>query len=163
MCLFLEQIFWREAMFKGHYLYQGNVQIYLQGQKALLPVDSIREDRMTYFIGSKKSNLLIRDFRQDPILAAQRAASGIEGAEFADAFNQPAYAEVSISDKGVETEKVEIKLRPTHENEDFPVLWLGVINDLMMPMLDIEWEILRPISVEKVAFTAMVRFGKEDN
>jgi len=27
-------------------------------------------------------------------------------------------------------------------------LWLGVKNDLLMPMLDIEWEILRPISVE---------------
>jgi hypothetical protein len=27
-------------------------------------------------------------------------------------------------------------------------------------MLDIEWEIMRPISMEKVAFTAMVRFEK---
>jgi hypothetical protein len=32
----------------------------------------------------------------------------------------------------------------------------------MMPRLDIEWEILRPISMEKVAFTAMVRFDKKE-
>jgi hypothetical protein len=31
-----------------------------------------------------------------------------------------------------------------------------------MPMLDIEWEIMRPISMEQVAFTAMVRFDKKE-
>ncbi len=149
-------------MSKENYLYRGNVEIYLQGQHALLPIHTIREEPMTYFIGSKKSKLLLRDFREEAILAAHRAPSGIESTEFADAFNQPAYAEVSIADKGVETEKVEINLRPTDKSEDFPVLWLGVKNDSLMPMLDIEWEILRPISVEKVAFTAVVRFDKKE-
>jgi len=148
-------------MTKENVLYQGNVQIYLQGEKALLPTGLDREDQVVYFIGSKKSKLLIRDFRKRPILAAQRGQSGIEGTEFANAFNQPAYAEVSIA-KGSEPEKIEINLRPTDEREDFPVLWLGIMNDLMMPMLDIEWEILRPISMEKVAFTAMVRFDKKE-
>jgi hypothetical protein len=149
-------------MSKENVLYQGNVQIYLQGENALLPTGSDREDQIAYFIGSKKSKLLIRDFRKRPILAAHRGQSGVKGMEFADAFNQPAYAEVSISDKGNEPEKVEIHLLPTDEREDFPVLWLGIMNDLMMPMLDIEWEILRPISIEKIAFTAMVRFDKKE-
>jgi hypothetical protein len=148
-------------MTKENVLYQGNVQIYLQGEKALLPTGLDREDQVVYFIGSKKSKLLIRDFRKRPILAAHRGQAGIEGTEFANAFNQPAYAEVSIA-KGSEPEKIEINLRPTDEREDFPVLWLGIMNDLMMPMLDIEWEILRPISMEKVAFTAMVRFDKKE-
>ena len=134
-------------MIKENVLYQGNVQIYLQGEKALLPTGLDREDQVVYFIGSKKSKLLIRDFRKRPILAAHRGQAGIEGTEFANAFNQPAYAEVSIA-KGSEPEKIEINLRPTDEREDFPVLWLGIMNDLMMPMLDIEWEILRPISME---------------
>ena len=149
-------------MSKENILYQGNVQIYLQGEKALLPTGSGREDQVAYFIGSKKSKLLIRDFRKRPILAAHRGQSGIEGTEFADAFNQPAYAEVSIAEKSGEPEKIEINLRPTDEREDFPVLWLGIMNDLMMPMLDIEWEILRPINPEKIAFTAMVRFDKKE-
>jgi hypothetical protein len=149
-------------MSKENTLYKGNVQIYLQGEKALLPTGSARQDQVSYFIGSKKSKLLIRDFRKRPILAAHRGQAGIDGMEFADAFNQPAYAEVSIVKKGSEPEKIEISLLPTDEREDFPVLWLGIMNDLMMPMLDIEWEILRPISMEKVAFTAMVRFDKKE-
>lgn len=153
-------------MSKENYLYRGNVQIYLQGENALLPVASKtsknRGGQIAYFIGSKKSKLLIRDFRAEPILAANHARTGLEGSEFADAFNQPAYAEVSVSDRGSEPEKIEINLRPASKSEDFPILWLGVLNDSMMPMLDIEWEILRPINAEKIAFTAMVRFDKKE-
>jgi hypothetical protein len=150
-------------MSKENYLYKGNVQIYLQGEKALLPVASKNRDgQVSYFIGSKKSKLLIRDFRREPIHAAHHDRAGLEGTEFTDAFNQPAYAEVSISERGDEPEKIEINLRPTNKRDDFPVLWLGVLNDAMMPMLDIEWEILRPINAEKIAFTAMVRFDHKE-
>ena len=151
-------------MSKENYLYRGNVQIYLQGEKALMPIASKnRGDQVAYFIGSKKSKLLIRDFRRAPNHAAHHARAGLEGAEFADAFNQPAYAEVSVSERGNEPEKIEINLRPTNKSDDFPVLWLGVLNDAMMPMLDIEWEILRPINSEKIAFTAMVRFDRKES
>ena len=150
-------------MNKENYLYRGNVQIYLQGENALMPVASKhRGDQIAYFIGSKKSKLLIRDFRRAPIHAAHHARAGLDGSEFADAFNQPAYAEVSVSERGDEPEKIEINLRPTNRSDDFPVLWLGVLNDSMMPMLDIEWEILRPINSEKIAFTAMVRFDRKE-
>jgi hypothetical protein len=133
----------------------------LQGPRALLPVEANQENEIAYFIGSKKSKLLIRDFRREPIRAAQQAATGIEAAEFAAAFNQPAYAEVAMEVLGEEPERVEIHLRPAEESADHPVLWLGVKNDALMPMLDIEWEIMRPISSKKVAFTAMVRFDKK--
>ena len=150
-------------MTKENYLYRGNVQIYLQGENALMPVASkVRSDQIAYFIGSKKSKLLIRDFRRAPIHAAHHTRAGLDGSEFADAFNQPAYAEVSVSDRGNEPEKIEINLRPTSKSDDFPVLWLGVLNDAMMPMLDIEWEILRPINAERIAFTAMVRFDRKE-
>jgi hypothetical protein len=147
-------------MSKENYLYRGNVQIHLQGQNALLPIPSNREDQIACFIGSKKSKLILRDFREEPVLVAHHTPSGIKGSEFVDAFNGPAYAEVSVAENGNEPEKIEINLRTVERDEDFPVLWLGVKNDSLMPMLDIEWEIMRPISVEKVAFTAMVRFDK---
>jgi hypothetical protein len=112
--------------------------------------------------GSKKSKLLIRDTRQEPVLAAHHDPSGVEGYEFAAAFNRPAFAEVSAAGQDGEPVKIEIYLHPAETSDDCPVLWLGVKNDALMPMLDIEWEIMRPISMEKVAFTAMVRFdGKE--
>lgn len=147
-------------MSEENYLYRGNVQIHLQGQNALLPIPSNREDQVACFIGSRRSRLILHDFREEPVLAAHHAASGIKGSEFADAFNQPAYVEVSIVEKDSEPEKIEINLHAARRDEDFPVLWLGVKNDSLMPMLDIEWEIMRPISIEKVAFTAMVRFDK---
>ena len=147
-------------MFKETCIYRGNVQIHLQGQNALLPIDSTRKDQIACFIGSKKSRLLIRDTREQPVMAAHHNPSGVKGSEFAVAFNQPAYAEVSVAGQDGEPEKIEIRLRPADRNEDCPVLWLGVKNDALMPMLDIEWEIMRPISMEKVAFTAMVRFQK---
>src|SRR5512138_2354051 len=150
-------------MLNENILYRGNVQIHLQGDKALLPADCTREDQIAYFIGSKKSKLLIRDFRQQAILAAQRNPAGVQGADFAAVFNQPAYAEVAMDALGENPEPVEINLRPAKDDEDHPVLWLGVKNDALMPMLDIEWEIMRPISSKKVAFTAMVRFDKKKN
>jgi hypothetical protein len=148
-------------MFNENVLYRGNVHIHLQGPRALLPVEPTGEDQIAYFIGSKKSRLLIRDFREEAILAAQRNPTGIEGADFTVAFNKPAYAEVAMEALGENPERVEIHLRPAKENEDNPVLWLGVKNDQLMPMLDIEWEIMRPISARKIAFTAMVRFDKK--
>jgi hypothetical protein len=147
-------------MFKETCIYRGNVHIHLQGQNALLPIHSTREDQIACFIGSKKSKLLIRDTRLEPVMTAHHHPFGVMGPEFAVAFNQPAFAEVSVAGQDGETEKIEIHLRPAEESDDCPVLWLGVKNDALMPMLDIEWEIMRPISMEKVAFTAMVRFEK---
>lgn len=148
-------------MSKENYLYRGNVHIHLQGQNALLPIHSTRQDQITCFIGSKKSRLLIRDTRQEPVQAAYHAPAGVKGLEFTIAFNQPAYAEVSVADPGSEPEKIEIHLRPVEKSDNCPVLWLGVKNDALMPMLDIEWEIMRPINMEEVAFTAMVRFDRK--
>ena len=74
-------------MLNENVLYRGNVHIHLQGPRALLPVESIHEDQVTYFIGSKKSKLLIRDFREEPIRAAQHNPAGVEGADFTVAFN----------------------------------------------------------------------------
>ena len=149
-------------LFNENVLYRGNVQIHLQGPRALLPADSNQNNEVAYFIGSKKSRLLIRDFREEAIRAAQSHPAGVEGVDFNVAFNQPAYAEVAMEALGEDPEKVEISLRPAKKDEDTPVLWLGVKNDALMPMLDIEWEIMRPISSKKIAFTAMVRFDKKE-
>ncbi len=147
-------------MLKETCIYRGNVFIHLQGQNALLPIHTRREDQITCFIGSKKSRLLLRDTRLEPVKAAHHDPSGVKGPEFAVAFNQPAYAEVSVAGQEGENEKIEIHLRPAEKSDNCPVLWLGVKNDTLMPMLDIEWEVMRPISMEKVAFTAMVRFER---
>jgi hypothetical protein len=137
-------------------IYKGHVQIYLQGQNALIPVDATRDDQITYFVGSEQSELLIRDYRQKSVRAAQQALSGSNIEQFADVFNEPAYTEIFAPNETAELETVEVNLYPTAEFGDFPFLWLGVIDNLRMPTFDTDWEILRSICPTRIAFAAMV-------
>ena len=143
-------------MSKGNSVYKGHVQIYLQGQNALIPIATC-EDEMTYFIGSEKSKLLIRDFRKGPILAARCALEGQDGLQFADIFNQPAFAEISVTNKDDEPEKLEINLHPTNEPIENPVLWLGVLEEKRIPPYDIDWEFLRPLNKDQIAFAILAK------
>ena len=52
-------------------------------------------------------------------------------------------------------EKVEIELYDGEEVNYSPTLWLGVLNDNLMPNIDTEWEILRPINVQSTAFAVL--------
>ncbi len=64
-------------------------------------------------------------------MAAHHDPSGVKGSEFAAAFNQPAFAEVSVAGQEGEAENIEIHLRPAEQSDDCPVLWLGVKNDAL--------------------------------
>ncbi|MFT3893101.1 MAG: hypothetical protein QM730_15840 [Anaerolineales bacterium] len=138
-------------------LFRGNVQVELQGQNALIPVGEISPQKMTYYVGSKRSKILVIDYRQNPILAAQQVLSGLDGEKFADIFNQAAYAEMIGSDHAPDFEEIEIHLYPISHNGEFPVFWFGIIDDLKMPNVDAEWEILRPISRKKLAFATLIK------
>jgi len=138
-------------MAKANYIYQGNVQIYLQGQNALRPAGTIREDQMTYFIGSEKSKLLIRDFRQSPIFAAQKALSGLDGVEFASVFNQPAWIEIRD-----DQDNIQIDLHESSEADVNSMLWLGVISDDKIPIHYMVWEKFTNIDNSTLAFAALV-------
>ena len=136
----------------GKTIFQGSAHVFAYGLNALVPVGDIRETEMIYFVGSKRSKLLIRDYRQNPLLAANRTQSDHDGKEFADLFNQPAYVEVKIYTDSKGDETVEAKLSPTSENVKLPTLWFGVYADQTIPILNLEWEFIRPINVEQVAF-----------
>lgn len=138
-------------MSKGINLYKGNVQIYLQGQNALISVDSTSEGKITYFVGSRNSKLLIRDFRKDPVLAAQRALSGLDGAEFASIFNQPAQIEIKE-----DQDHVQIDLHESSENDVNTMLWLGVTKDGNIPVHYMLWEKFTNIDDATLAFAALV-------
>lgn len=138
-------------------LFRGNVQVELQGQNALIPVGEISPQKMTYYLGSKRSKILVIDYRQNPILAAQQVLSGLDGEKFANIFNQAAYAEMIGSDHAPDLEEIEIHLYPISQDGEFPVFWFGIIDDLKMSNVDAEWEILRPISLKKLAFVTLLK------
>jgi hypothetical protein len=132
-------------------LFEGSIHVYLQGKNALLPIKT-EDNQVTYCIGTRKTRLLLKDYRSTPVKAAQSYMQGKTGFEFADIFNQPAKAKVNIIDE----KKVEIELYDSQEVDHSPTLWLGVFDDNLMPNIDTEWEFLRPINVQSTAFAGLV-------
>lgn len=132
-------------------VYRGNARVYLQGKGALQPVDISDSNCYTYFVGSAESSIKLLDFRHEPNQAAEAKLENRLNGEFADIFNQP--AEVDISEKNG---NVEIELKPGKQNNESPILWIGVINDGKMPVHKIAWETLKPIQGGTIAFAALV-------
>ena len=135
-------------------IFEGNVQVYLQGKNALLPSGTLTHDIISYFIGSRRSSLTLKDFRQRPIRAAHHILSGKNGFEFADVFNEPALVKVYSN---IDKSQLEIEMHENTSSDDDGILWLGVIDDNEMSVQDIEWEVLRPISKKRTAFAALVK------
>jgi hypothetical protein len=132
-------------------LFNGNAHVYLQGLNALTPIRK-KNDKITYYIGDRKTKLLLRDFRLKPIEAAHQVLQGKNIFEFTDTFNQSAKVKVHIKDKN----KIEIDLHESPDGDNYPTLWLGVLEDNLMPNYNTEWEFLRPISPQSTAIAVLV-------
>lgn len=132
-------------------IYRGNVQVYLQGKGALQLVDKSDSDCYMYFVGSVESSIKIKDFRREPIEAAQTIVESGSDDNFANVFNQPAEIEITECERNIE-----IKMHSTTRDESLPILWIGVIHDREMPVHKIEWEALRPIQEDLTAFATLV-------
>ena len=71
-------------MSNSELIYQGNVRIYLQGKGALQPFDQNYQIPYHYYIGSPVSEMVVKDFRKEPLDSARKVLSGLERNEFAD-------------------------------------------------------------------------------
>jgi hypothetical protein len=134
-------------------IFEGNVQVYLQGKNALLPHGTLGNNA-TYFIGSRQSPLTLRDYRHKQINAARHILSGKNGFEFADVFNEPALVKV-YSDP--EKNKLEIEMHEPTAGNKKETLWLGVIDNHEMSVQKIKWEFLHAIGKKRIAFAALVK------
>lgn len=132
-------------------LYKGNAHVYLQGMNALMPIRK-KTNKITYYIGDRKTKLLLRDFRQNPVDAAHKVLQGEKDFEFADIFNQSAQVKVQVKDKN----KIEIDLHDSPDGDNYPTLWLGILDDNLFPNYETEWEFLRPTSLESTAIAVLV-------
>jgi hypothetical protein len=133
-------------------IYQGGAAIYLQGLNALeLAASENEHSHMSYFVGSPESTIQVNDYRASSQSAAERALGGEGAFEFADVFNQPAWVMIKENQ-----EATEIEIRDGEEMKDKPLLWLGVIDDGLMPVQEILWENLRALNDDRVAFAALV-------
>jgi len=132
-------------------LLNSPVQVYLQGSNALIPIEKT-DEYISYWIGSDSTQMKIVDYRKIPLKAVNRLIAGENGFEFFDYFNLPAHANVVLDSD----ERIEIELQDNNTKEDFPTLWLGVLNDNMMPNYNVLWEFLRPVSTESTAILVLL-------
>ena len=139
-------------MSKIEVVFTGTTNVYLDGENALWVIDTNQNHHMDYYLGSPASKIKVTDFRLDSVNVAKQAIQNDHMNSFADTFNQS--ANVIIHNCGDET-IVELH-NPENETETH-TLWLGVINDNRMPVHDIEWEIIHPISMSEVAFLVMIK------
>lgn len=131
-------------------IFKGSAHVYLQGKGALQAIDTSSPNYHTYFVGTEKSSIKVKDHRLEPIQAAKASIENRLEGDFADIFNQP--AEVTIEEQdGV----VEIEMKPGEANNSSPTLWMGVIHDGKMPVHKITWEALKPIQENKTAFAVL--------
>ena len=135
-------------------IFQGNVRVYLQGKNALCPIIANGQE-VHYHIGQKSTDLIIYDHRKEPIIAAQEAISTHYQNGFSNTFNQQAWADIFYEQTN---EKLEIVLRDPHERIDprSPILWLGVLEDNIMPDYEVEWEVFKPLDSGQTAFVSLL-------
>jgi hypothetical protein len=131
--------------------YQGFIRIHLQGQNAL-EVSQITPGFLSCYLGSKLTNIRIRDFRRVSCDAAERVLQGKEPSDFADAFNQSALARIQSR-----CGKVQIDIYDGKANQHDPLLWLATINDDQeLPLVQANWEIFRSAGESRTSFAALV-------
>ena len=131
--------------------FQGNAQVYLQGQEALEPVLTASNGHMVYYVGRPDSLIRVEDYRSEPNRAAKQAITSFNDEGFADVFNQPAWVEIYELE-----ECTKIVMFDGTADSTQPILWLGVWESDEMNDYTILWETMRSIGEKQVAFAILV-------
>lgn len=133
------------------FYFKGHVRVYLQGMKALA-VHTQSSNYFSYYLGSPRTHIKVRDFRKNTFSAARKAIQGEGVFEFAQDFNQAALAKIRLK-KG----QVKIDMHEGSADETDPILWLGVVNNgEEMPLTYFDWEIFRPVSATRTGFAMLL-------
>ena len=137
-------------------IYQGTVRVYLQGKNALMPIslEASTNGNISYYIGNKSTDLVLSDHRPETVAEARQILRTSYQNGFAKHFNQHAQAEIRYDES---TERIKIDLHSiSAEPEECPVLWMGTLEDNMMPGYQVEWEIFRELGPTETAFVALI-------
>ena len=136
-------------------LFEGTARVYLQGRNALLPLTSTENnDQIQYFIGNESTNLVIRDHRNSTIQEAYEAIRLRNQNGFAKLFNQYAIIKINYDENNNHMEIDLLEEAPPLING--PVLWMGILENNVMPGYDVEWEVFKPIDENNTAFIAFI-------
>ena len=136
--------------FKKSFYFRGNFNILLQGHKSLA-LHNIQPNMLAYYLGSKRSKIYIRDFRQAARNAALESLSGKTPDRFSESFGEPAKVKIYRTNS-----KIHIDLLECSADQD-QTLWLGVVRDgEPVPVFSVNWELFRQVSPTRSGFIALI-------
>ena len=134
-------------------IFEGDVQVHLYGQNALIPV-YLHDQLFMSVIGIEGSQLIVNDHRYETIQALKNSLPNCYPDGFLKAFNRPARVEIRYEP---DKEGLNVDLYEAPAEMDMPILWMGVLENNLMPNYEVEWEILKPVDENNTAFCALVK------
>ncbi len=134
-------------------IFEGDVQVHLYGQNALIPV-YLHDQLLASVIGVESSELIVNEHRYETIQAIKNSLPNCYPDGFLKAFNQPARVEIRYEPK---KHGLNVDLYETLAETDMPILWMGVLENNLMPAYEVEWEIFKPVDENNTAFCALVK------
>jgi hypothetical protein len=135
-------------------LFQGYVDVYLQGKSALAPFGKLKDDLIKYYVGNSNTRITVKDYRKGAVNAVHKIISGDPNLNFTEEFNQPASITIRKGSKGITIEMHD------HDGEKkrskTALLWLGILYDGQMSIHRLTWQIFKQVSETSIAFAAIV-------
>jgi len=136
-------------------IFEGDVQVQLYGQNALIPV-YLHDQLLASVIGVEGSELIVNEHRYETIQAMKNSLPNCYPDGFLEAFNQPARVEIRY-EPNKDSLNIDLYETSTEIDMDIPILWMGVLENNLMPGYEVEWEILKPVDENNTAFCALVK------
>jgi hypothetical protein len=136
-------------------IFQGNTRIHLYGRNALIPI-SLTNQVLTMVIGTETSDLTVNEHRYSIIQVIKKSHPDCYPNGFLQAFNQPAHIEISYK-ASKESLQIDLYDKETYAEDNQLILWMGVLDDNLMPNYEVEWEVLKPIDRTRTAVCALVK------
>ncbi len=143
-------------------LYEGNVEIYLQGPNAITQY-SVKNGTATLVIGTEESNIVVFDSRSVVVeVLIGILNKTVSPNQFIEIFRPSCFASIYTNDE----EKMTIYLseKRTEFGEPSRILYLGVIHDATFPAVITAWEKFSVVTIDDldaIAFCSLII--KEDS
>ena len=134
-------------------IFEGNVEVSLYGQNALIPV-SLNDELLASVVGIEGSELTVNEHRSKTIQTIRNSSSGCYPDSFLQAFNQAAWAAIYYDP---DRHGLGIDLFETSAKSEMPVLWMGTLENNLTRAYEVEWEIYKPIDENNTAFCALLK------
>lgn len=136
----------------GNLQFSGNAQIYLEGKRALQPIEWQDARKMSYFLGDSGSRIRIIDNRMSANTEALAAMAGNLAHHFADVFSELAWVMVELGNDGIE---INIEDRQESSSED-RILWMGVVDGNEIPANPVSWLQFQETEDSRIAFVGLI-------